>query len=77
MTGLPAARYGLEDRGKLEKNAFADIVIFNPDTINEKFSDNGRPAFAEGISSVFINGAPILSGGELNSNLYPGRVLRK
>ncbi len=77
MTGLPAARYGLEDRGKLEKNAFADIVIFNPDTINEKFSDNGRPAFAEGISSVFINGAPILSGGELTGDLYPGRVLRK
>jgi len=77
ITSLPAGRYNLKNRGELRKGAFADIVLFDPGRINEAFTNDGRPASAEGIRHVFINGRPILSDGRLASDLYPGRVLRQ
>ncbi len=77
ITSLPAGRYRLEGRGELRKGAFADIVVFDPDHVNEQFTPEGRPDFAEGIRYVFVNGQPIVSGGKIATGLYPGRVLRR
>ena len=56
MTGLPAARYGLTDRGVIRQGAWADLVLFDPHRIRDAatFSDPVRPA--EGISAVWVNG---------------------
>lgn len=56
MTGLSAARFGLEDRGLIEPGAHADLVLFDPARIRDvaDFSEPQRPA--EGIHAVWVNG---------------------
>ncbi len=76
MTSLPAETYNLAGRGVLKKGAFADIVVFDPKTVNERFDENGLPACADGISYVFINGVPVVVEGKIETARRPGRVLR-
>jgi len=76
MTSLSASRYKLNGRGELKKGAFADVVVFDPGTVKEKFTEEGIPTFAEGISHVFINGLPMVMNGEFRSKLRPGKLLR-
>lgn len=76
MTGLPASRYRLDRRGVLRNGYFADITVFDPEKVNENFTAEGVPDFACGISSVFLNGDPVLLNGYLNREARPGRVLR-
>jgi N-acyl-D-aspartate/D-glutamate deacylase len=56
MTGLPAQRFGLSKRGLIRKDYYADLVLFDPDTIIDTatFSDPIRPA--KGIAAVWVNG---------------------
>ncbi len=56
MTGLPAQRFGLERRGLIREGYYADLVLFDPDTILDTatFADPVRPA--QGIVSVWVNG---------------------
>jgi N-acyl-D-amino-acid deacylase len=56
MTGMPAQRFGLADRGFVRKGYAADLVLFNPETILDTatFEDPIRPAI--GISAVWVNG---------------------
>ena len=57
MTAVPATKFGFTDRGLLRPGLAADVVVFDPDTIQ----DNGtlaQPAqYPSGISHVFVNGA--------------------
>ncbi|MBI5787209.1 MAG: amidohydrolase family protein [Candidatus Niyogibacteria bacterium] len=76
MTGLPAKILGLERRGAVEKNYFADLIIFDPETFSD-FADYKAPRrFAKGIEWLFINGVPVIAEGAL-SGKFAGRVLRK
>ncbi|MGQ9676946.1 MAG: N-acyl-D-amino-acid deacylase family protein [Chloroflexota bacterium] len=78
MTSLSARRYrGLEGRGELTKGSFADIVVFDPQKVGEKFDPRSRPLFADGITHVFINGVPMLWAGEFHGDRRPGRLLRR
>jgi len=56
MTGLPAHRFGLVDRGVVRAGAWADLVLFDPSTIRDTatFADPARAA--EGIAAVWVNG---------------------
>jgi N-acyl-D-amino-acid deacylase len=56
MTGMPARRFGLAERGIIREGYFADLVLFDPDKIIDTatFSDPMRPA--EGIECVWVNG---------------------
>lgn len=76
MTSLPASTYKLEKRGMLRNGYFADIVVFDPNTVGEKFTADDVPIFAGGIDSVFLNGNPVIFNGNLNRTARPGRVLR-
>ena len=56
MTGMPAWRLGISDRGVIKPGAAADIVVFNPNLIRDNYNMNEPPKFPEGIPYVIVNG---------------------
>jgi N-acyl-D-aspartate/D-glutamate deacylase len=76
MTGLSASRLGLTDRGVLRPGAFADIVVFDPETIIDTATYEQPKTFPEGISHVFVNGVPAVWHGVETGRLH-GRSLHK
>ena len=74
MTGLPAERFGLDNRGMLREGAYADITLFDPATISDEatFDEPVRPA--RGIHTVIVNGEPVWAHGAA-TGARPGRVL--
>ncbi|WP_300465261.1 D-aminoacylase [Desulfobacula sp.] len=75
MTGKPAKVFHLEDRGLLKKGHYADILIFDPDTICDRGTYEVPDQFPDGICMVMVNGSIVLENGTLTQNL-PGHVLR-
>ena len=76
MTSLPAAVFGITDRGVIRPGAFADLVIFDPDTIADKATYTDPYNLAVGVTHVLVNGVPVLVDGTFTDAL-PGRVLKK
>ena len=76
MTGFPAKRLGLEDRGLLREDYWADIVIFNPDTIIDNATFLDPHQFPTGIHYVIVNGEVVVENDE-QIDLLPGKVLKK
>jgi N-acyl-D-amino-acid deacylase len=76
MTGLPAARFGLTRRGTVAEGAYADLTVFDPETVIDRatFAEPTRPA--AGIAHVFVNGRPAWTDGK-SSGERPGRALRR
>jgi N-acyl-D-amino-acid deacylase len=56
MTSLPADRFGLAGRGRVERGAFADLVVFDPDRVVDRATFERPHAFADGIDVVVVNG---------------------
>ena len=77
MTSLPARQMGLKDRGVVKKGAFADITIFDPDTVRNCASFKNPRQFSEGIEHVLINGKPVLEGRRYDANSLPGVVIKR
>ena len=75
LSGFPATNLGLENRGFLKKDYFADIVIFNPDTVNDKATFDEPLQFAEGMEHVFVNGIQVISSGN-HTGSFPGRFIK-
>jgi N-acyl-D-amino-acid deacylase len=76
MTGLTARVFGLRDRGELRAGAFADVVLFDPDTVLDA-GDFAKPAVPSvGIHQVFVNGTRVWADGRVSGE-RPGRVLRR
>ena len=76
MTGMPAARLGLKDRGVLRDGAMADIVVFDAARIADRASFAEPHQYATGIDAVLVNGVPaVLDGKYLDARA--GRVLRR
>ena len=76
MTSKGAQVFGFERRGELKAGNFADIVIFDPETIIDKGTFVDPIQFPEGIEYVLVNGHVVLSGGQFLRALA-GKVLRK
>ncbi len=76
MTGAPAARLGLRDRGVIREGAVADLVVFDPATVRSDatIDDPGREP--EGIGEVIVAGTLVVDGGRPTGAL-PGRALRR
>lgn len=76
MTSLPAAQFGLRDRGTIAVGAFADLVLFDPATVADAatFAAPTRPSI--GIHHVFANGTEIWRDGAA-TGARPGRVLQR
>ena len=76
MTGLPAERFGLRDRGQVQRGHAADLVVFDPERVIDTatFADPLRPA--SGIHSVYVNGTLSWSEGA-GTGARAGQVLRR
>ncbi|HET6670978.1 MAG TPA: D-aminoacylase [Pyrinomonadaceae bacterium] len=75
MTGMPAKRVGLKDRGLLREGMFADIAIFNPQTVIDRATFEAPNQYPEGVSYVIVNGQLSVDEGKRTSALA-GRPLR-
>ncbi|MBL27125.1 MAG: D-aminoacylase [Rhodospirillaceae bacterium] len=75
MTGLPAAQFGLTDRGTIRPGAYADLVLFDPDTVIDR-ADWDHPTLpADGVDLVMVNGRAVWEAGAA-TGARPGRALR-
>jgi N-acyl-D-amino-acid deacylase len=76
MTGLPAARFGLRQRGAIATGAFADITVFDPATVIDRATFEEPMVAAAGIEHVFVNGRPVWAEAKPTGE-RPGRALRR
>lgn len=75
MTGLPARRLGLTDRGVIRPGACADVVVFDPKRVADRATYEDPHRYPTGIEHVLVNGRFVIRDGEHTGSL-PGRVLR-
>src|SRR5882672_2608441 len=75
MTGLPAARVGLHQRGLLRSGFYADLTIFDPKTVIDRATFEMPNQHPDGIEYVIVNGQLSVDNGQRTPSL-PGRVLR-
>ncbi len=75
LAALPAENLGIDRRGRLEEGFFADIVVFDPDTIQDHATFADPHQFATGMVHVFVNGVQVLANGD-HTGATPGRVVR-
>ena len=74
-TSLPAQRLGIRDRGLLREGFYADIVIFDPETISDKATYQNPHQYSEGIDFVLVNGEVVVDEGQI-TDARPGMVVR-
>jgi len=77
MTGKPALQFQLEKRGLLREGYFADIVIFQPESITDRATMEDPYQYATGISSVIVNGFFAMDKGVLILGAHHGMVIKK
>ena len=75
LTALPAANLKIARRGQLRPGYFADIVIFDPETIADRATFADPHQYAVGVRHVFVNGEQVLRDGE-HTGATPGRFVR-
>ncbi|MBA3356599.1 MAG: D-aminoacylase [Pyrinomonadaceae bacterium] len=74
LTGLPATNLGLDRRGFLRTGMFADVVVFDPQTIADRATFENPHQYSVGVKHVFVNGGQVLKDGE-HTGAKPGRAL--
>lgn len=75
LTSLPAGNLGLRDRGHLAPGLKADVVVFDPATIQDHATFEKPHQYSTGVIHVLVNGVPVLRDGE-HTGATPGRVVR-
>jgi N-acyl-D-amino-acid deacylase len=75
LTSLPAENLKIERRGLLRPGYFADVVVFDPESIRDHATFDRPHQYSTGVTHVFVNGVQVLREGE-HTGATPGRVLR-
>jgi N-acyl-D-amino-acid deacylase len=75
FTALPAQRMRLIDRGVLKRGLWADVVVFDPQTIADRSTFSSPNELAVGMRWVLVNGVPVIADGKM-TGAKPGQVLR-
>jgi N-acyl-D-amino-acid deacylase len=75
FTSLPASRLRLADRGVIKTGLWADIVVFDPETLTDKATFAAPKQLSVGMQWVLVNGVPVIANGVATQAL-PGQVLR-
>ena len=76
MTAGAASNHGIQDRGRIEAGMYADLVLFDPETVADRSTTEEPHARATGIETVWINGHLVSQNGRESRQRY-GRVLRR
>ncbi len=76
MTGLTADNFGLKDRGRLRVGGYADLTLFDPETVIDRATYEDPEAHAAGILQVWVNGEAVWRDGKA-TGARPGRALRR
>ena len=76
MTSLAAEHVGLADRGVIRTGAWADLVLFDPETVIDRAAPGSPTEISEGIERVWVNGQLVYRDGE-ETGATPGVVLRR
>ncbi len=74
LTRLPADNLGLDRRGRVEPGYFADLVVFDPDTVADRATYERPHQYAVGVRDVVVNGRPTLRNGAF-TGVFAGRAL--
>lgn len=74
FTALPAGRMRLSDRGVLKTGMWADVVVFDPESVRDRATFDNPNQLAEGMRFVLVNGVPVIAEGKM-TNALPGKVL--
>ncbi|MEX2536628.1 MAG: amidohydrolase family protein [Trueperaceae bacterium] len=75
MSGYPARRFGIEGRGFLAPDMFADVVIFDPESVADRATWAEPRLEPVGVDHVMVNGEMVVSDGTACGTL-PGRIIR-
>ena len=75
FSALPAQRMRLTDRGVLKQGMWADVVVFDPETVRDLATYDEPNRLSEGMAYVLVNGVPVIEEGKMTGAL-PGKVLR-
>ena len=75
LTQLPASNLNIESIGMLKENYFADVVIFDPEKVDDNATFEEPLQFAVGVEHVFVNGVQVLLNGE-HTGKYSGRFVK-
>ena len=76
MTTLPASILGLSDRGAIKAGQWADLVLFDPNTVADQATFEDPFQYPVGIDTVLVNGTVVLDEGK-HTNARPGKVLKR
>jgi N-acyl-D-amino-acid deacylase len=76
MTGLPAKKFGLEDRGVVREGALADLVLFDPAVVVDRGTFENPEVPPIGVTHVLVNGTFVVRDGA-HTGARPGRVLQR
>ncbi len=74
MSGFPAQRMGLDDRGQIEAGRKADIIVFDAERVIDRATFEEPHQYAEGFAGVWVNGTLVFDGAEMTGE-RPGSVL--
>jgi N-acyl-D-amino-acid deacylase len=74
LSGLPATNLALDHRGFIKQGMFADVVVFDPQTIADRATFEQPHQYSVGVKHVFVNGVQVLKDGE-HTGSKPGRAL--
>jgi N-acyl-D-aspartate/D-glutamate deacylase len=75
LSSRPHSKLGFHDRGIIRPGFYADLVLFNPNTIIDKETYSGKVVYPEGIEYVFVNGKLVVSKNK-HTKAVPGKLLR-
>jgi N-acyl-D-amino-acid deacylase len=75
LAKLPATNLKLKKRGELKVGNYADVVIFDPEKVQDRATYDKPHQFATGVSDVFVNGVSVLKNG-VHTNARPGRFVK-
>jgi dihydroorotase/N-acyl-D-amino-acid deacylase len=75
FSALPAQRMRFADRGVLKQGMWADVVIFDPETVRDLATFDDPNQLSQGMEFVLVNGVPVIENGKMTGAL-PGKILR-
>ncbi|MBT6033065.1 MAG: D-aminoacylase, partial [Kordiimonadaceae bacterium] len=76
MTSLPAHNLGISDRGMIKKGLAADLVLFDPDRIQDHATFENSLEYSTGIDAVWVNGEMVWNKGSV-TDARPGQIIRR